>query len=166
MVYGIKAADIYPENATIQMSSYRSGLKLLSLLGNTTSYLIVDSKMKNIIESNSNVEIEYLGFDLLDLEGRVHSDDYFIVNPIGARECLNHDLSEVEYFEEDRNEVVDVHRFVLDPSKLEDEPILFRIKEEPTEYVISEALLRILRDEKFTNIFVEEIEQVEVKTRS
>ena len=62
--------------------------------------------------------------------------------------------------------MVDVHRFVLDPSKLEDEPILFRIKEEPTEYVISEALLRILRDEKFTNIFVEEIEQVEVKTRS
>lgn len=165
MVFGRRIADVFPSPAVIRMSPDREGLKLSSLLGNTSSFLIVDNLVKDVIKANSTDEIEYLAFNLLDHKGRVHSSDYFIINPIGSRDCLNHELSDIEYFEGDTKEVVDVHRFVLDPEKLSDQPVLFRIKEEPSEYVIGENLLQLFKDNGFTNIVVKEIEQKELESK-
>ncbi len=165
LVYGIKVVEHYPEHAVIRMSDDRDGLKLQNLLGNTSSFLIVDKKVKEVIENKSKEEIEYLSFDLLDHKGRVHSSDYFIINPIGDRDCLNYDLSEIEYFEGDVNEVIDIKRYVLDSRKLKDQPTIFRIKEEPTEYVISEDIVNLFIANKFTNILTTEIEQIETQAK-
>jgi hypothetical protein len=101
--------------------------------------------------------IEYLPFTLINHKGRIHSTDYFIVNPIGALDCLDKQASTIEYMEDGR--IIAVISYVLDPNKLTDAPDLFRIKEWPRKYVISERLASAFTESNFTNIILQEIPQ-------
>jgi hypothetical protein len=161
---GERVGDEYPSDAKIYMSEEYPGIKLGSLIGHTESYLIVSRAVKEVIEAHCmDVEIEYLPFTLYNHKKRVHSREYFIINPIGTIDCLNLDASEIEYFEEEGDPydgaVVDVDKFVLDRKKLEGAPALFRIREDPGEYVINEKLARAFRERGFTNIQLDKIEQ-------
>jgi hypothetical protein len=161
---GERVGSEYPEDAKIYMDDEHPGIRIGSLIGNTNSYLIVATAVKEIIAVQcANVDIEYLSFTLYNHKKREHSKDYWIINSIGTRDCLNLDLSEIEYFNEPGDPydgaVVSVDRFVLDPAKLKDAPALFRIKEEPREYVINETLAKIFQEQGFTNIRLTEIEQ-------
>jgi hypothetical protein len=159
MSKGKKIGNYYPNDAKIYMSDENPGTKLASLIGNTKSYLIVSNAMKEVIEKYcSSCEIEYLPFILYNHKKRVHSKDYFIINPIGTCDCLNLKASQIEYLD---GEVVGVDRFVLDPRRLEDAPAIFRIKEAPRKYVINEELAKNLEERGFTNVILEEIQQKE-----
>ena len=158
MMKGKRIGADYPADAKLYMSDKYTGIKLSSLIGNTKSYLIVCGEMKDVIDSHCSAEVEYLPFTLYNHKKRIHSKNYFIVNPIGALDCLNLEASKIKYF---KDRVVSVDKFVLDPKKLANAPSLFRIKEDPTEYVINQQLANAIKEGKFTNVVLREIEQVE-----
>lgn len=158
MMKGKRIGGDYPDDAKIYMSDEHPGIKLSSLIGNTNSYLIVSRDLKEVIESYCSAEVEYLPLTLYNHKKRVHSKDYFIVNPIGVLDCLNLEASKITYF---KDRVVSVDKFVLDPKKLTNAPSLFRIKEDPTEYVVNEELANAIKEGRFTNVVLKEIEQVE-----
>jgi hypothetical protein len=165
---GSPMGDQYPEDVELVMSKKYPGVRLGSLLGNTLGYLIVDGEMRKTIEAHSaGAEIEYLPFTLRDPKGRVRSEDYTIVNPIGVVDCLNLDASEVIYLDEPGDEyhgsVVDVETYVLDPKKLEGAPALFRVKERPDAYVVNEKLAKAFEKSGFANVVLTVIEQQKSK---
>ncbi len=161
---GQRVGNDYPEDAKTYMSDEYTGIRLASLIGNTRSYLILATAVKEIIAAQCvGLDIEYLPFTLYNHKKREHSKDYWIVNPIGTRDCLNLELSEIKYFNKPgdayHGAVISVRKHVLDPAKLKDAPALFRIKEGPREYVINETLANIFRERSFTNMRLTEIEQ-------
>lgn len=84
----------FPRGARIHMSPDRTGLKLASLIGNTSSFLILHHDVKDAVAAEhvrrgDKWRIEYLPFTLIDREGRPCSSDYFLVNPIGGIDCVN-----------------------------------------------------------------------------
>lgn len=160
MMKGKKISDDYPNDAKIFMSDKYMGIKLSSMIGNTNSYLIVSLEMKEVIEMHCKAEVEYLPFTLYNHKKRVHSTDYFIVNPIGAIDCLNHKASQIEYL---RDRIVGIDKFVLDSKMLETAPALFRVNEDPTQYIINEELAKAFELSGFTNVILEEIKVVENK---
>ncbi|MBW2737453.1 MAG: hypothetical protein JRE64_01115 [Deltaproteobacteria bacterium] len=151
MSLGERAVLHYPENARIYLREENPGIKLAGILGNTKGYLLGSSKAKEIIEEHCrNSEIEYLPFDLYNHKKRLHSKDYFFINPIGGFDCLNEDASEIEY--DPDGEVITIEEFVIDPKKLSNAPDLFRIDKDPIEYIISKRLAEALRDGGVTNV--------------
>jgi hypothetical protein len=104
---------------------------------------------------NDECEIEILPFTLFNHRQRVHSKDYWIINPLGTFDCVNKDASDIEYLDD---EVVGVDKYVFESQKLKNAPELFRVPEDPTEYFISETLAKAFQKKKFTNIFLSEIE--------
>ena len=158
---GKRVGEKYPENAEIHLQSEDPGIKLYSLIGNTHSYLIVDTAVKDTIVEfcpDDETEIEMLPFTLINHKKRVHSKDYWIINPIGTFDCVNRSASEIEFLDDD---IVGVDKYVFDPKKLEKAPHLFRVPEDPTEYFISQSLAKAFKDKQFTNFFLVEIEQSE-----
>ncbi|WNG50110.1 hypothetical protein F0U60_42800 [Archangium minus] len=144
----------YPKDPKIFLKEENPGIRLTSLLGNTNSYLIVCSEMKEVIASYcQDVEVEYLPFALYDHRKRLYSRDYFIINPIGSHDCLNEKASGVEYGPE--GGVVRIAQLVLDAAKLNNLPPFFRIDKQRTTYVVSEPLAQSLKDRGFTNIQLE-----------
>jgi hypothetical protein len=162
MAEGKRVGDKYPKEAQIYLQPEKPGKKLSSFIGNTKSYFIVNSEMKDvIIETCKELDspIEMLPFTLYDHKKRVISKDYWIINPVGTFDCLDRKSSEIKYMDDDpQSEIVGVKKFVFNPKKLENAPDLFRVPEDPTEYFISERLVKKFQEKKFTNLFLTEIE--------
>lgn len=161
---GRRVGEKYPSDAAIFMSPNYEGIRVGSVVGNTESYLIVAGPVKKVIEAHcKGADIEYLPVALYDHKGRLSGADFFIINPIGAIDCLNLDASEINYLDAPgdayHGSVVDVDRFVLDPKKVADAPALFRVHEDPYTYVVNGKLADSLRKGGFTNIVLDEIEQ-------
>lgn len=89
-------------------------------------------------------------------KGRLASSDYFIVNPLGTVDALDLERSQIEWLGSD---IVEIEKRVLDPEKLKGAPDLFRLKEEPSAYVISQRLIAKLTPPPPTNFYVQRLEQ-------
>lgn len=157
---GERMDDEYPNPAFVHMSLEEKGLKLASLLGNTHNYLKLHQSVVDVIQQScADIEIEYLPFQLINHKGRVHSDEYFIVNPIGTFDAMNLNKSQIKYFRGNKDKIVSIKRYVLDPEKLAQAPALFRLPQKPTYYIIREDLAQAFNEHGFTNIVLREIEQ-------
>jgi hypothetical protein len=164
MAKGDAIGDKYPDNARIYMSEKHPGIKVPSIVGNTHNYLITSRLARDEIAAHcQGVEIEYLPVTIYNHKKRPHPGEYFIINPIGSRDCLDLGASEVEYLDEPgdpyHGAVVGVDRFVLDPQKLAQAPSLFRIREDVNKYVVDERLASALLARGFKNLILNEIEQ-------
>lgn len=155
MSRGIAMGKDYPKDAQWRMSDEFGSIKLPSLIANTDTILVVERKLKDVFES-TGVEMECLPFALINHKGRVASQDYFIVNPLGNRDCLNLEKSDISWM---GDEVVSLRTPVLDPDKLKDAPDIFRIKEDREMLVISHQLADALKQVNPTNVYLVKVEQ-------
>lgn len=130
--------DKYPADAHVRMSD-AFGRELGGIIGNTQSLLIVSKALKEQIDQVNADPVQILPVAIYNHKNRVASPDYFVVNPIGQRDCLDLEESEIEWHDAD---VVAVEKFVLAEGKLDGAPDLFRVKEDPSAYVASEHLVR------------------------
>lgn len=148
-----------PKNPSIYLNKDLSGLQLCSFIGNTKSYLVVETKMKDVILEYRKEKMEIFSFTLYNHKKRVHSTDYWIVNPLETFDCLNRIASDFAYYDDGR--IMHVKTFVFDPEKLQHAPNLFRIPEMPYRFFISQVLAKAFQKHEFTNIYLTEIEQQE-----
>ena len=157
MRFGEAVGDRYPEDPRIYLEAGRPGIKLASFIGNTVGYLIVCAEMKDAILGADIGEIETLPFKLYNHKNRLHSEDYWIVNPIGSFDCVNRAASDIEYLDASQKDIVAVTKFVLNANKLNDAPDLFRVPEKKDSYFVSERLARLFLSKGFTNIMLKEV---------
>lgn len=161
---GYPAAEFVPRRLTMQLQDQNEGLGLPSLVGNTNSFLIVEAAMHAVIADHlagSDGALETFPFTLLDHKGRVHSEDYVLLNPLGTHDAVHDAASDIEYFNGQRDKVVAIRRIVLDRSKLDAVPPLFRLDIRRTEYIVAETLAEAFAEHGFTNVVLREIEQAE-----
>ena len=153
---GERIGSLYPSDVRLHLSKRAPGIKLHSLLGNLLSYLILNSQAKDLFLKSCQCEIEALPFTLINHKGRVHSKDYWILNPIGTFDCVNRDASDIEYEDATKQEIVGVGwgpgSLVFDANKVRNAPGLFRVPEEPALMFISESLARAIKAAQLTNV--------------
>lgn len=158
MARGERVGERYPIDAKIYLEAKQPGIKLPSLLGNTLNYLIVCTDMKDVVVQHCGDELEVLSFTLYNHKKRVHSKDYWIMNPTGSVDCVDEGASEIKYFDnKGKLEVVSVKRYVFDRERAARAPGLFRVPQNLSDYFINLPLARVLQQRGFTNIFLEEI---------
>lgn len=151
MSVGRPVGEHYPDDAKIYLKDEHPGIKLAGLLGNTKGYFLASKTAQEVIEEMCDgIEIEFLPFTLYNQKRRVHSKDYVFINPIGGFDCLNEKASGVVYDKE--GDVLKVKQYILDPKKIAKAPHLFRIAQDPIEYVISKALGETLSKRGVTNV--------------
>src|ERR1700691_4615295 len=159
---GERIGDRYPAESRIYLKKKSPGIKLSPLLGTTRRYLVVNTAMKNVtLEHCAQCDIETLPFVLYNHKRRVHSTDYWIINPIGYVDCVNRAASDIRYLSSDPTKVVAVRKFVLDPKRLENGPDIFRVPEDRGKYFISQATGKGWQEDNFSNVFLIEVEQRE-----
>ncbi|MBZ4415085.1 imm11 family protein [Myxococcus sp. RHSTA-1-4] len=147
----------YPKDAKIFMNPENPGIKLSPLLGTTRNMILGSRDFKEAIEKHCKNEIEYLPFTLYDHRKRVHSRDYFIINPIGTFDCLDMKESVIKWDDENPEEIIAIKEHVLDRKKVKDAPQFFRIDRDPAHYVVGLELAREFKARNFSNIFWAEL---------
>lgn len=151
LALGDPAKKYFPENARIALQEDHPGIRLAGILGNLCGFLIVSAAAKEVIEVYcNNILIEYLSFILFNHKNRVHSSDYFFVNPLKGFDCVSNEHSRIKYDKE--GEVVLIEELVLDRAKLRNAPHLFRVDKDPSIYVVSATLLDAWNACDITNV--------------
>ncbi|WNG20181.1 imm11 family protein [Cystobacter fuscus] len=144
---GERLADKFPMNASFYMSKDEPGMKLDDFIANKFRRLFVSERVQKIL-ANEPIDIEWLPVTLVDKKDRPVTAPYFIANVLGKVDCI--DLARSDY---DRSsfkpEEVLVFRCVqLDPAKIPDKPSLFRIKDQPSTFIIRSDLVEKLNAAK------------------
>jgi hypothetical protein len=153
LLTGEPIAAEYPEDARIYMSKESPGIKLSSVLGNTKNFLMVARDLKEVVEKHCGDKVEYLPFTLYDHRKRVHSKDYFILNPLGTFDCLDLKKSDIVWGKSDPTRISLIEEHVLDRKKMKNAPQLFRVAQSPTDYILGVELATEIHERKFTNIW-------------
>ncbi len=147
---GVRMGDAYPQGARFKMAKEERGLKIADVIPNAVGYFMVSAKMKELLEKHSGAEIEFLRFTLLNHRGRVASEDCYIANVIGTRDCVD-----LEKSDGDRNALMPqrfmyVRRLVLAEDKVDPQARLFRTTTVPQVMIIRDDLKDILEKEGVT----------------
>ena len=144
----------------VHMSEDHPGMELADRVANSCNLLIVSKTLQTALAAVNKGPAQYLPVEIYNHKNRLASADYFVVNPIGTVDALNLKASSIKWFEGD---VVSVDKIVLDPAKLKAAPDLFRVKEDPYTYVVSENILTAWRSivPKPTNVVFRTLEQSE-----
>jgi len=152
---GESALSDYPSDVQARMSDEKGGIVLSDIVANKNLSLIVHESVKTIIENNCGQTCEYLPLSIINHKGRVASNDYFYINPLGTHDCLNETASDIGW--SDDGDVIHVSQFVLDKNKVKDVPSLFRIPHDKYVYFISQTLVDAIREVKpdITNLNLE-----------
>lgn len=155
---GERTATDWPADATIVLRK-TSGRTLTDMLGTIQNTLFVSPRFRAVLERHcAGVEIEYLPFELRDSRRRLISKDYVIVNPIGTVDCLNYETSKLLWDKKKPNKVLMVRKPVLSAAKVEHVPPLFRIREAPTELVVSYDIAKDLKEANLSNLAWQKLE--------
>ncbi|MCY1035887.1 MAG: hypothetical protein EOP84_01635 [Verrucomicrobiaceae bacterium] len=153
---GRPVKGVYPQSPRIDLSEEHPGLRLESFIGNSKRMLVASRPLRTLLEEwCKGQEVEYLPVLIYNHRGRLHADDYSIINPLGTVDCIDPDRSEVTMME---GEIISVERIVLSQAKLAQHPHLFRVREAPHFYVISELLAEALKAGGFTNVVLDPFE--------
>ncbi|WNO10392.1 imm11 family protein [Teredinibacter sp. KSP-S5-2] len=154
---GDRAESQYPEEVVAKMSD-RGGRVLSDFIGNKELSIIAHESVKTIIEDVCGDTCEYLPVSIENHKGRIASDEYFYINPLGTFDCLNKEFSRIKYT--DDGKVIRVKSFVFDREKLQEVPDLFRVPEDHSEYFMSERLVNAIKTGKpdVTNLNLQEKE--------
>ncbi len=138
-----------PWKVTLKLGKDYPGLMLPSFIGNVHRLLIIHQDALIFFKEFDIGKYQAFPFTLIDHKDNVHSKEYLFLNPLGTRECLNYELSGVE-FDED-GDIDGVKRYVLDKTKLKQIPDLFRLFEDDTRYIYSERFVNAIKEKGLTN---------------
>jgi len=132
------------------------GLELTDLLGSTNLLLFLrDSAFEYLAKRLSFDPIETHRFRLLNERGRVHSDEYVIVNPLAPAPCLS--LQHADFLTSKKSgKILRISKFVLERDKIPPRD-LFRIAEKPSKYFVTQNFVDAVREAGYTNFMFEEI---------
>lgn len=151
----------YPADPKWRMNKDYRGLKVGSLIANTSDYLVVHRVVKDVLVA-TGVPMDVHSFVLLDHKKKVASRDHFIVNVLGTFDCLNLEKSEIDWSKDYPDIAIKVWTYVLDANKVKDAPDIFRVKEDPEAVVVSANVGKALKamTPAPTNIYLTKLEQV------
>lgn len=148
---GEAAQGYFPDDARISLRDVNPGIRLAGLLGNLRGFLIISREAKEIIqELCPDQNIEFFSFTLYNHKNKVHTRDYYFVNPIGGFDCVSEEESEIQYASD--GYILVIEELVLSKTKLRNAPHLFRIDKDMSTYVISETLRDAWKNRGITNI--------------
>lgn len=143
-------------DAQLSLSEDEFGLELTDLLGSTNQLLLLEAKVYEALAERLRLDpIETHRFRLLNARGRVHSDDYLIVNPLQPQPCLSMQHSDL-LIDEDDGEILRVRTRVLEAAKLPPRD-LFRVAEDPMEHLVTQHFVDVVTDAGYTNFTFERV---------
>lgn len=128
-IKGIPLLSRFPERSDAVMCydpSYEEGIKLYDILPSMDPVLVVNAKVKDVLEAMELKDIEYLPIRLWDHRRTPASDDYYILNPIGGVDFIDMERSKYRMSALAESQIARVKNLVVDHNKISPDAKLFR----------------------------------------
>ncbi|AZZ95317.1 hypothetical protein EUZ85_02260 [Hahella sp. KA22] len=147
------------EEPIVYMEPGEPGKVLADVVGNTHSVLMVSKRYQEVMAGLKMGEIEFQQVCIYNHKRRLVSKDYYLVNPLESWDVLDHESSEIRYY---NDKVLAIDRLIFDARKAVAAPDLFRLKEAPNRYFASSTLMYYLSQLQppMTNTFIFDVKSI------
>jgi hypothetical protein len=156
---GSSLKDLYPEDPfEVKVNLDKDSPKAISkgdYISTCDQQVMVSQEVEDELKKHNIGEVEFWPFTLINHKGRVHSKNYRFVVPVHQFDAINEELSELDRTK--NGVVIGIDRLVLDNSKLDNAPDMFRIND-LGEMAFSEPLMENLVN-NYSNFVFEKLEQ-------
>ncbi len=165
--------DEYPKNAHFQFHKTEGNL-LTDYVNNIYGAMLVSQKFRDLLENMGIDEtcVQYLPFTLSDKKGKPFEGTFYIVNPLLTVECLDFEriklaaeedqyylddpevfrYSGIQYDSAEKMQVYNLRFIIVDPDKIPDDKLIFRIKEIPKHIIIRSDIIQQIYDTGLTGM--------------
>jgi hypothetical protein len=96
-------------------------------LRNMDVLIVGSAKLRQFFEARKSKCVEYLPVGIMDHKGKLSPREYSIIHPVVPVDCLDEAKSGARYSRIAKQDIANVKKLVLDPSKLDLERELFRL---------------------------------------
>jgi hypothetical protein len=136
---GVPLADKLPKTVVLEMDEeFKKNVRLTDSVNNQMALLVLSRRMVDFLESKKLKNLEIIPVKIRDHKGKIASEDYSIVNPLGLQDVL--DLKRSKMVRLDKHTISIVRRFVTKPTKLPAGVGIFRDKHFPQPALVDPEL--------------------------
>jgi hypothetical protein len=156
-LYNGQELEAWQAEALFKMdNNHPKGVKLIDNVSNLGDLIVVSKPLRDFLGTMDVGFTQFLPVSIIDHKGRIASRDYFVVNPNRVIDCIDLDLSVVEWNDIDPELIADWETLVLDENRIPEGLSIFRLKFSPRKVLIYRSLAESIATQGFTGIrFVE-----------
>ena len=149
---GERMGEHYSPTVQLQMDKQHKGLGTPDFIHNTLHLPMVSKKLRALLETEADAEIEYLQFSLLNHKGRPVEQEFYIANIIGTQDCVDRVKTEARESALKPGKYSGLFKLLLDQSRIDPKSKLFRISAKPTVLIIRSDLRAVLEHNGITGM--------------
>lgn len=151
---GIPRLSGFPDDVVAKMNPrFPDDIELSDNLSGA-GFVIISAALKSFLESKASADpIEYLPLTILNHKQRVASDEYYILHPTHVCDCIDVKASGIEFNPVNNKKILGCKGLVLDPSKIPDESLIFRMQMWGQNILVRNDLVEAMQNEGFTGLF-------------
>jgi hypothetical protein len=128
LTLGVPFQGHFPANATFRMSkNFKKATRLVDDVQNSDDIKICSPRLVEFLKKREVTNVEYLPITILDHKGKVASNEYSIVHPVGLQDVLDLEASKPRYNAIVPTDVDKVERIVMDTSRIPPGVSIFRL---------------------------------------
>jgi hypothetical protein len=125
---GVPFGKTFPRDARFRMNkSFKKNTALVDDVKNGSSVKVCSKRLVEFLQKEELRNVEYLPVTILDHKGKVASEEYFIVHPLGLQDALDVKASKPSYNEINPKRIDFVEKIVVDESCIEPGIKVFRL---------------------------------------
>lgn len=151
-----------PDDAFFPMSDrHPKDIKLTDCLINMDSAIIVSDALKSFLETLDLGRVEFLRVKIVNHKGSVASDSYYIVNPVGAQDCLDADASKAKYNSIIPTDIDFVKTIVLRDNCVDPDVKVFRLANFQSPVLVRSDVAEAIAAQPFKGNYFEPLDEYE-----
>lgn len=150
---GESVAEDWGDDVLFRMApDFKKQIKLSDHLTNLDSVIVASERLQRLLKDSEVPNVEYLPVTIVNHKKKVASEEYCLVHPVGAQDCIDVAKSEIEWNEIDADDIDSADLLVLDESKIDARVVLFRVKGLTDAIFCARDLMEEMLDAGFTGI--------------
>jgi hypothetical protein len=155
---GISRKHTFPADASCRMNPrYPKDIGLSDNLYGA-GVPVISRKLKEVLENNlASDRVEYLPVRIIDHKGRVASGNYFILNPLDIRDCIDTEQSKVEWNSISPDRITTCENLVLKYGRIPQGQKIFRMKHWEYNILVLSDLVDVLNAAGMTGLVFRDI---------
>ena len=164
---GEPIADQFPETVRLKFSpSYPDNIRLYDFIDNTKSVRIVSKRVRAIFEQFSIDQVEYIPVEIMDHQGNLASNDYFLMNVMNTQPIIDMERAKYKMCTIEEDQISHFAEIRLTTELADKDASIFRSDRQASLYFMTDDVVQAIKAAGLTGLKVVKAEGWDTNTLS
>jgi len=164
---GEPIAEQFPETVRLKFSASRpDNIRLYDFIKNTKSVRIISKRVRAIFDQFSIDQVEYIPVEIMDHQGNLASNDYFLMNVMNTQPIIDMERSKYEMCLIEEDQISNFDEIRLSTEQADMDARIFRSDRRASLYFMTDDVVQAIKAAGLTGLSVVKAEGWDTNTLS